>query len=169
MKQVRLIIVCFALLSIGLRYGCNRKGAAVRKSPDKMVIVSPDDPRMNAAIEKARATVGTFIAALQSPRPGQVSFSLKAKFTDAGFDEHIWLNQISYDGTNFQGTVDNEPERVKNVKNGQRVTVAPAEISDWMFIENRKLVGGETVRALRASLTPAERAHFDKSVDFVVE
>jgi uncharacterized protein YegJ (DUF2314 family) len=76
---------------------------------------------------------------------------------------------VTYDGTNFQGTIDNEPEMVKNVKNGQRVTVAPAEISDWMYVENRKLVGGETVRALRASLSPAERANFDKSVDFVVE
>jgi|HubBroStandDraft_6_1064221.scaffolds.fasta_scaffold239430_2 uncharacterized protein YegJ (DUF2314 family) len=164
MKQVRLIVVCFAVFAMAIRYGCSHQ-----RSPDKVIHVSPDDPRMNAAIEKARASVGTFIAALQSPKPGQVGFNVKAQFEDGGKVEHIWLDHVTYDGTNFQGTIDNEPEMVKNVKNGQRVTVAPAEISDWMYIENRKLVGGETVRALRDRLSPAERANMDKSVDFIVE
>jgi uncharacterized protein YegJ (DUF2314 family) len=142
---------------------------AQRKSPDRVIHVSADDPRMNAAIAKARASVGTFIAALQSPKPGQVGFNVKAKFEDRGKVEHMWLVDLTYDGTNFHGTTDNEPEMVKNVKNGQRVMVAPAEISDWMYLEHRKLVGGETVRALRDNLTPAERSDFDKSVNFVVE
>ena len=164
MKQVRLIVVCFAVFAMAIRYGCGHP-----KSPDKVILVSPDDPRMNAAIEKARASVGTFIAALQSPKPGQVGFNVKVKFEDGGKVEYIWLDHVTYDGTNFQGTIDNEPEMVKNVKIGQRVTVAPAEISDWMYIENRKLVGGETVRALRDRLSPRERANMDKSVDFIVE
>ena len=50
----------------------------------------------------------------------------------------------------FQGTVNNEPEKVKTVKMGQKVTVA-AKISDWMYVENRKLVGGYTMRVLRSA------------------
>jgi uncharacterized protein YegJ (DUF2314 family) len=164
MNRVRLAVVCLAVVAMAFRYGCSH-----RNSPDKVIHVSPDDPRMNAAIAKARASVGTFIAALQSPKPGQTGFNVKAKFSDSGHDEHIWLDNVTYDGTNFQGTIANEPEMVKNVKNGQRVTVPAAEISDWMYLENRKLVGGETVRVLHASLSPADRANFDKSVDFIVE
>jgi len=52
---------------------------------------------------------------------------------------------------------------------GQKVTVAPAKISDWMYVENRKLVGGYFMGALRNALTPAERAAFDKSLPFVIE
>ncbi|HEV8071908.1 MAG TPA: DUF2314 domain-containing protein [Planctomycetaceae bacterium] len=164
MNRVRLIVVCFAVVAVAMRYGCSHT-----KSPDKVIHVRPDDPRMNAAIEKARASVGTFIAALQSPKPGQVGFGVKAKFTDGRHDEHIWLDDVTYDGVNFQGTIGNEPEMVNNVKNGQTATVAPAEISDWMYIENRKLVGGETIRVLRDSVSPSERAELDKSVNFIVE
>ena len=38
-----------------------------------------------------------------------------------------------------------------------------------MYVENRKLVGGYTLRVLRDAVTAAERAEFDKSVPFVVE
>ena len=61
------------------------------------------------------------------------------------------------------------PEKIRSVRMGQRVTVAPAKISDWMYVENRRLVGGHTLRVLRDALTPAERADFDASVPFVVE
>jgi uncharacterized protein YegJ (DUF2314 family) len=144
--------------------GCGQQHMA-----DKVTYVADDDPRMNAAIEKARSSVGQFIAALKSPKPGQSAFSIKVPFTDGGKTEHFWLTPVTYDGTNFKGVVDNEPEDVKTVKMGQSVTVAPDKISDWMYIENRKLVGGETLRVLRETMSPDERADFDKHVPFVIE
>ncbi|MCZ2342132.1 MAG: DUF2314 domain-containing protein [Bacteroidales bacterium] len=144
--------------------GCGKKHPA-----DKVTYVADDDPRMNVAMEKARASVKRFTAALKSPKAGQSAFSIKMAFTDGGNTEHMWLTPVTFDGTKFTGTVNNEPEKVKSVKMGQKVTVAPDKISDWMYIDNRKLVGGETLRVLRDGLTPAERADFDKSVPFVVE
>jgi uncharacterized protein YegJ (DUF2314 family) len=152
-----------AVLTIAVA-GCGRKHPA-----DKVTYVAEDDPRMKAGMEKARSSVNTFIAALKLPKPGQSAFSVKMAFTDGTNTEHMWLTPVSYDGKNFQGTVNNEPEKVKNVKLGQRVTVEPSKISDWMYVENRKLVGGQTLRVLRDALTPAERADFDKSVPFVIE
>jgi uncharacterized protein YegJ (DUF2314 family) len=144
--------------------GCSKKHPA-----DKVTYVADDDPRMNAAMVKARSTVNTFIAALKSPQPGQSAFSVKMAFTDGTNTEHMWLTPVSYDGTQFQGTVNNEPEKVNTVKLGQKVTVAPSKISDWMYVENQKLVGGLTLRVLRDALTPAERVDFDKGVPFVIE
>jgi uncharacterized protein YegJ (DUF2314 family) len=144
--------------------GCGKKHPA-----DKVTYVADDDPRMNAAMDKARSTVKTFTAALKSPKAGQSAFSIKMGFTDSGNTEHMWLTPVTFDGSKFTGTVNNEPEKVKTVKMGQKVTVAPDKISDWMYIENRKLVGGETLRVLRAALTPAERADFDKSVPFTID
>jgi uncharacterized protein YegJ (DUF2314 family) len=164
MNRWRLALVCIAGVVILLRFGYSRS-----KSPDRVIHVSENDPKMNAAIDKARASVGTFIAALQSPKPGQTGFNVKKKFEDGGKVEHIWLDQVTYDGTNFEGIIANDPEMVKNVKVGQKATVAPAEVSDWMYIENGKLVGGETVRVLLEGLSPAERDKFKKSVDFSVE
>jgi uncharacterized protein YegJ (DUF2314 family) len=144
--------------------GCGRTGPV-----DKVTEVASDDARMNAAIAKARSTVDQFITVVKSPKASQSSVSVKAPFTEAGYTEHMWLSDVSFDGTNFHGTVDNEPEKVKTVKMGQTVSVARDKISDWMYVENGKLFGGETLRALREGLSPNERAEFDKSVPFVIE
>jgi uncharacterized protein YegJ (DUF2314 family) len=144
-------------------------GCGKSESRDKVTHVADDDPRMNAAIDKAKSTVSDFIAILESPKPGQSGFSVKMPFTDGGETEHMWVSPITYDGKNFHGTVNNEPATVKTVKLGQKVSVAPSNISDWMYLENKKLVGGYTLRVLRDTLSPAERADFDKGVPFVIE
>jgi uncharacterized protein YegJ (DUF2314 family) len=144
--------------------GCGKKHPV-----DKVTYVADDDPRMNAAIDKARSTVNTFITALRSPKPGQSSFSVKMAFTEGKQTEHMWLTAVTYDGKNFQGSVNNEPEMVKNDKMGQKAKVEASKISDWMYVENGRLIGGQTLRVLRDAMTPAERADFDKSVPFVIE
>src|SRR6187401_3000188 len=122
-------IAAMAVVVLALA-GCGTKGPV-----DKVTDVADDDPRMNAAIAKARSTVDGFIAALKSPEPNQSEFSVKVAFTDGRKIEHMWLSPVTYDGANFQGTVNNEPEMVKTVKLGQSVAVTPAEITDWMYIE----------------------------------
>jgi uncharacterized protein YegJ (DUF2314 family) len=155
------IVIVIVMLFVA---GCGKQRPA-----DKVSYVADDDPRMNAAIAKARSTVNTFIAALKAPKPGQSVFSVKVPFTDGPNTEHIWLTPVSYDGKRFRGTVDNEPEKVKNVRTGQNLTVAPSEISDWMYVENRKLIGGYTLRVLRDALTADERVEFDRSVPFTID
>ena len=58
---------------------------------------------------------------------------------------------------------------MKNVQLGQRVTLAPREVSDWMFLKNGKLMGGYTTRVLYARLSPEDKALFDKEADFKIE
>ena len=85
MNRWRLALVCVAGVVLLLRFGYSRS-----KSPARVIHVSKDDPRMNAAIEKARASVDTFIAALKAPKPGQVGFNVKKKFEDGSQVEFIW-------------------------------------------------------------------------------
>ena len=160
MRHQQIIIAVFVLVVAG----CNKKPPV-----DKVTYVADDDPQMNAAMEKARTSVNKFVAALRSPKPGQSGFAVKMAFVDSNGTEHMWLSPVSYDGKSFHGTVNNEPEKVKSVKIGQKVSVEPSKISDWMYVENRKLVGGYTLRVLRDKMSPAERVDFDKSVPFVVD
>jgi uncharacterized protein YegJ (DUF2314 family) len=136
---------------------------------DKVTMVADDDPRMNAAILEAKKTVKTFIAALQHPRAGQHDFTVKKPFKDGKRTEHMWLAPVRFDGKNFRGTVNNDPDAVSNVKIGDQATVDPESISDWMFVDNGKLVGGYTLRVLRDAMPAAEREEFDKSVPFKIE
>jgi uncharacterized protein YegJ (DUF2314 family) len=162
---------CLAVLTILMMVftGCSKKKQSVDKGVDKVTLVAADDPKMNAAIEKARYTVNTFIIALKSHRKNEGAFSVKMAFSDGTNTEHIWLDEVRYDGTKFTGIVANDPELVKSVKIRQKASVASGEISDWMYVENGKLIGGYTLRVLRDGMSPAERAEFDKSVPFTVD
>jgi uncharacterized protein YegJ (DUF2314 family) len=49
----------------------------------------------------------------------------------------------------FSDFIGNEPLSVKNVKIDQQVGIPFEKVSDWMIIEDGRLIGGYTIRAIR--------------------
>lgn len=123
--------------------------------------VTDDHKEMAEAVQKARKTMDKFIAALRSPKSSQSRFSVKKPFIEGKKVEHLWVNEVSFDGKVFRGKVDNAPVGLKRVRLGDKVTVSPEEISDWMFVQDDRLVGGYTIQAMRSHLSPAEKKQFE--------
>jgi uncharacterized protein YegJ (DUF2314 family) len=148
------------------------EGDVVRREgrPD-IIRVADDNPAMSRAIERARSSAEEFIRALQDPPIGADAFSVKLLITDPGNDEGepIWLFPVRYENGSFFGNVNNEPDAVKSVRVGQEVEVAPDRISDWMYIQDGKLIGGFTIRVLRDGMSPSERAEFDRNMPFAIQ
>ena len=173
MKSFSIAVLSLAIV-ISTLCGCGRKerqsGKIIeREGKPDVTDVDDDDPRMLAAIAKARSTVQQFIDALARPQPSQSMFSLKAAIRDGKEVEHMWLTPVTYDGSQFSGTVNNDPCTIKTIKIGDHFTVRKEEISDWMYIDNRKLIGGYTIRLLRDMAPPEKRAEFDRTVPFTIE
>ncbi len=140
------------------------------RPPDRVTSVSDDDPRMNAAMEKARATLDRFIAALASPGPGRTDFGVKMAFADGERVEVMWVSPVHDDGEVFRGPLSNEPGTVRTVRMGQVVEVPRARVADWMYRDaDGRYVGSYTLRVLRETLPPGERAAFDREVRFADE
>jgi uncharacterized protein YegJ (DUF2314 family) len=131
--------------------------------------VADDDKAMERAVEHAQRSLGFFMAALRANKPGDSTFQIKKGFVDGNKCEHLWINSVTYDGKIFHGRINNRPLEVKNVHLGQRVTVTPRDVSDWMFLKNGKLMGGYTTRVLYARLSPEDKAQFDKEAEFKIE
>jgi uncharacterized protein YegJ (DUF2314 family) len=131
--------------------------------------VSDDDKQMDRAVENAQRTLGFFMAALHATHTGDTLFEIKKGFIDGDKVEHLWMKRVTYDGKNFHGEIDNRPRDVNNVHLGQRVTVAPEAVSDWMFLKDGKLIGGYTTRVLYARLSPEDKAKFDRHAEFKIE
>jgi uncharacterized protein YegJ (DUF2314 family) len=127
------------------------------QTEDKTIAVGEDDPEMNAAIEKARKSLETFWQTRANPSQGEQSFTLKLALTDGENVEHFWCAQIEGDATDATCAINNEPQSVMTVKFGDRVKVEESKISDWMYIRNERIVGGQTIRVLLKSL-PADQA-----------
>jgi uncharacterized protein YegJ (DUF2314 family) len=130
--------------------------------------VPKDHAAMHHAVTEARKTVGEFIAALEHPAPGQQDFEIKKPFIQNGQVEHIWLSDVQFVSNRFQGRVDNQPRKIQGLKLGQLVSVNPKEISDWLYVDHGKLVGGYTVRVQYHELSAKEKQEFDRAADFKI-
>ncbi len=176
MRRFLSVVIMGAAL---LAAGCGKSDSGKYSSMGKPVKGDPDDPvysfegddaDMNAAVAKARDTIGTFISALENRKPSQTYFGVKKPYRTSDKDyEHIWIDHVSYDGAQFHGTIGNLPANVPELKMGQKVAVLRGEISDWMIVENRRLLGGYTIRVMRDKMSPQERTEFDKEIGLTID
>jgi len=165
MKLLSLITTISALLfSAGYAQDKATPGAGkVIKRPGQpnCLHVTDDHKKMAKATQKARKTMTKFIAALRSPKSNQSRFAVKKPFIEGKKVEHLWVKELSFDGKVFRGRIDNTPVGLKRVHLGDKVTVSPEEISDWMFVQNDRLIGGYTIQAMCSHLSPAQKKQFE--------
>lgn len=166
----RTVVTLVAIHSLG---GCGSEQQPPRQSIEReghppVTFVAPDSPDMTAAIERARSSTDRFIAALADPKRAQSSFSVKVSVQDGEHIEHVWVSKVLYRNGKFLGKIGNAPARVSGVAIGDEVSLPMREVSDWMYVDNGRLVGGYTLRVLRDGMSDEERHKFDRSVPFVV-
>jgi uncharacterized protein YegJ (DUF2314 family) len=132
------------------------RAQAQDRSP--VIDLSSGNAEMNAAIAKARATLPTFWASYDAPKPYETGHSLKARFPNPRNNgEHIWIAEVKKiaDGR-YSGRFANAPRDLPGKKAGDVIEFKEADISDWMFMRNGKIVGGETIRPLLKSMPKAD-------------
>jgi len=155
---MRLFATIFAALLLIAATGCSRN-----KEGNNYQDVSANDPAMNAAIAKARATTNDFVKAFHAPTPQMKDFLVKKPYpTPNGEQEHMWIVVSEEKDGVLRGMVANEAEATREVTNGQPVTLKLSEISDWKYTDGKKLVGGYTIRYFYDRMTPEEKQEFLK-------
>ncbi|RKF03999.1 uncharacterized protein YegJ (DUF2314 family) [Tenacibaculum lutimaris] len=77
--------------------------------------------------------------------------------------EHMWINNINFDGEIITGELVNSPNRLTNIKNGDFVTRKIKEISDWMISIQGKTYGGFTIQVMRSGMNDTERKNHDNA------
>src|SRR5262245_23458273 len=103
-------------------------GSAAAEIPDKVIPVETADPELNAAIAEARATLDEFWRQHAKPEAGVDYLALKVGIADdQGRTEHFWLNKIERKGAKLSGIIDNEPNWVTTVAQGDRYAFKEAD------------------------------------------
>lgn len=139
-----------------------------------------DDPKMIEAIENAQRTFKYFWRELSWERRrivpaltiacAKVIFTQETEENGKPIVEHMWINDVEFDGNNVMGVLINEPHELTNVSNGDNVSVPLDRISDWLFATPEqhsssripKTYGGFTIQAMRSGMTDKERKKHDK-------
>ena len=127
-----------------------------------VIDVASVDPEMAAAIATARATLPVFWASYAAPKASESGHSLKVSFATSSTNiEHIWMMDVKRlpDG-GFSGRFGNDPCDLPGKREGDLAQFTEADITDWMFMRNGKIVGCETTRPLLASMPKADADAF---------
>ena len=133
-------------------------GTVMAQDRSPVIDLSSGNAEMNAAIAKGRATLPTFWASYEAPKPSETGHSLKVRFANPKNNgEHIWMADVkkTADG-GYSGRFANAPRDLPGKKAGEVALFKEADISDWMFMRNGKIVGGETIRPLLKSLPKSD-------------
>jgi uncharacterized protein YegJ (DUF2314 family) len=135
--------------------------AVLRAAGDGVISVDADDKAMNAAIASARKTLPLFWAKLEKPGAGEIDFHLKVQIEDKNGVEHFWCGDVQRQDGKLSGVINNDPQVVKNVSTGQRVTFKNEQISDWLFMRDGKMIGNYTLRPLLSKMPKKERRELE--------
>lgn len=142
----------------------------------KVFMFADDDPEMRGASDKARATFKYFWRELAWERqriiPALDLACVKAAFTDGtsakrkGSEpeaEHMWVQDVDFDGQVVSGNLLNSPNWLKLIKAGDEVRMPLEEITDWMYVIDSEVYGAYTVNLMRARMDQRERKEHDKA------
>lgn len=92
----------------------------------------------------------------------KVAFSQEAEDGET-ITEHMWINDIVFDGEMIKGILINDPNELTNIENGAEVTIPLNQISDWLLSDGSKTYGGFTIQAMRAEMSEEERQEHDEA------
>jgi uncharacterized protein YegJ (DUF2314 family) len=113
-----------------------------------VIPVYGDDPRLKAAVAKARKRWRQFEAAFENRRPHQ-AFSVKARLGNDQVAEFMWITVSGIENGWIYGRLDNDPIELRTLRCGDRVRVRIADINDWLIIDGQSVIGGFTIEVLR--------------------
>jgi uncharacterized protein YegJ (DUF2314 family) len=141
-----------------------------RARRDQIVMVPDDDPEMIAAMAKARATLGDFLALARAPQVSMSGFAVKVAVRDGGNTEYFWITPFKEKDGGFTGMINNTPRTVKSVKFGQALAFSEKEIVDWLYVDGGKMKGNYTACVLlkreRKADADAAKARFGLECDY---
>lgn len=130
-----------------------------------------ENPKMIEAFKKAQETFKYFWRELSWEYrriiPGLDVACVKLAFTQningETVVEHMWINDVNFDGVTIYGVLVNQPNDLTNVNNGDEVQIPVNQISDWLFAIDGKTYGGYTIQAMRSEMSNDERKDHDEA------
>ena len=152
--------------------GAQDENAAAKdaKESEPVFYANGEDEAMLKAFEQARKSFRYFWRELYWERlrivPALSFACVKVAFSQelngSTEVEHMWLNDVYFDGERVYGVLANDPGILTSVASGDEVAVPLEQISDWMFAVDGRAYGGFSVQAMRKAMGKDERAEHDE-------
>lgn len=140
-------------------------------SESNIFFAKGDSPEMIKAFQRAQQSFKYFWRELSWEYrriiPGldlacvKVAFAQELPRQEEPVVEHMWINEVHFDGEIISGTLINQPNELTNISNGDPVSIQLNQISDWLFSIEGNTYGGFTIHAMRSMMSAEEREEHD--------
>ena len=132
-----------------------------------------EDPAIKQAYEDAQRSFKYFWRELHWERRRIIKAldiaMVKLPFTDGPRTdghpeyEHMWIDDVEFDGEMVSGELINDPNWLTSVKKGDFIRMPLSRLGDWLMTVNGKAYGGFTVNLMRAGMSIPERKEHDEA------
>jgi len=147
----------FFLLCAVLLFSCEKSS----EPPDVTTVpVYQDDREITRIAEDARNTLPVFFRYLTSAGAGKNCYVKYPFMADEDSDvdrEQIWLTNIQFSNGKYFGVLVNAPRYLTGMKRGDRVIFDMETITDWMYVREGKITGGESIKYLLGRIPEEQR------------
>lgn len=152
--MLKAVIIAAAIVSIGV---AGRDADAAGQERERIVNVEANDREMNAAKARAIAELPDFYRHLSRPERGEDRFMIKFDIAPGEAVEYVWAGDLDRSTMPMTGTLLSHPQQTRD-QAGDRVSIAEADIIDWLYIRNGVAQGAYTQRVLLDRMPPDEAA-----------
>ena len=142
-----------------LLFSCEK---APEPSEVTIMQVYQDDAEIARIAEDARSTLPVFFRYLtRAGAKGEycyVKYPLMAD-DDSGLNmEQIWLTGIQFKNGRYFGVLAGAPLYLSGMKKGDTVIIDMDTITDWMYVQSGKIIGGESIKYLLGRIPEDQRS-----------
>jgi uncharacterized protein YegJ (DUF2314 family) len=124
---------------------------------------------MNAAITEANKTFPLFEQNIFAGEPGTSHFAIKMIFKQSEDEDHLWLTNLHKKDGFLYGVLYDAPRYAKGIKPGDTMIIKKDRISDWVYGENGKMIGGYTIRVIYNQMKADEKKEYQASIPYKIE
>jgi uncharacterized protein YegJ (DUF2314 family) len=138
------------------------KQSAIDTVQNEGYVAAADDVDMTDAFLQAGKGLESFLAMWKNPPAGTSKFFVKVGMSENGSTEYFWISGFRKEKNGFIGAISEEPQMVTSVKLGDEIKFTKAQIVDWLYSKNGKMVGNYTQCAILKKQSESERNAFEQ-------
>jgi uncharacterized protein YegJ (DUF2314 family) len=151
--------ILLLFVAVACKQGADKEGEMVTEknaAGEDVYSFDNNSTSMEAAMAEANKTWPLFEQNIFAGQPGTDHFGIKMIFKNFGDEEHLWLRSLHKKNGKLHGVLIDAPYKITDIKAGDTFIIKINRISDWVYSENGKMIGGYTLRVIYNNLKSEE-------------
>jgi uncharacterized protein YegJ (DUF2314 family) len=161
-KRLQKILFFLLFFCVFLLFSCKKQPELLATGPAEASTVQLGyiDRELARIAEDAQDTLPGFFKAL-ARGAGAAHFCVKYPLPadeGSGIDrEQVWLTGIHFKNGMHYGIIANAPRHLSGVKKGDKIIFDMDAVTDWMYIRDGKIIGGDSIKYLLEQIPEGQR------------